>query len=43
MRGKKNEPSFIKYTLEKLSLLKETTEEEMSVLTTKNFNKLFNI
>tara|TARA_B110000971_G_scaffold218439_1_gene257197 strand:+ start:47 stop:808 length:762 start_codon:yes stop_codon:yes gene_type:complete len=43
MRGKKNEPSFIKYTLEKLSLLKETTEEEMSVLTTKNFNELFNI
>ena len=43
MRGKKNEPSFIKYTLEKLSLLKVTTEEEMSVLTTKNFNKLFNI
>jgi len=43
MRGKKNEPSFIKYTLEKLSMLKETTVEEMSFLTTNNFNKLFNI
>ena len=43
MRGKKNEPSFIKYTLEKLSILKETTVKEMSCLTTKNFNKLFNI
>jgi TatD DNase family protein len=43
MRGKKNEPSFIKYTLEKLSILKETTVEEMSCLTTNNFNKLFNI
>ena len=43
MRGKKNEPSFIKYTLEKLSSLKETTIEEMSEITTNNFNKLFNI
>ena len=43
MRGKKNEPSFIKYTLEKLSILKETTVEEMSCLTSNNFNKLFNI
>ncbi len=43
MRGKKNEPSFIKYTLEKLSTLKETTAEQMSELTTDNFNKLFNV
>ena len=42
MRGKKNEPSFIKYTLEKLSSLKETTEEELSNITTNNFNRLFN-
>ena len=42
MRGGKNEPSFIKYTLEKLSILKETTEEKMSTITTDNFNKLFN-
>jgi TatD DNase family protein len=43
MRGKKNEPSFIKYTLEKLSTLKETTVERMSDITTNNFNKLFNL
>ena len=43
MRGKKNEPSFIKYTLEKLSHLKETTEDNMSKITTDNFNKLFNL
>src|SRR5210317_1784127 len=42
-RGKKNEPSFIKYTLEKLSILKEKTDQEMSDLTTQNFNKLFNL
>ena len=43
MRGKKNEPSFIKYTLEKLSTIKEITEEKMSKITTNNFNKLFNL
>ena len=43
MRGKKNEPSFIKYTLEKLSNLKEITVEQMASLTTDNFNKLFNV
>ena len=43
MRGKKNEPSFIKYTLEKLSMLKETTVDQMSSITTVNFNKLFNV
>ena len=43
MRGQKNEPSFIRYTLDKLSTLKETTIEKMSDLTTDNFNKLFNV
>ena len=43
MRGKKNEPSFIKYTLEKLSILKETSVEKMSKITTDNFNKLFTL
>ena len=43
MRGKKNEPSFIKYTLEKLSAIKETSVENMSKITTDNFNKLFNL
>ena len=43
MRGKKNEPSFIKHTLEKLSMIKETSVEKMSKITTDNFNNLFNI
>ena len=43
MRGKKNEPSFIKYTLEKLSIIKEKSPEEMSILTSNNFNLLFNV
>ena len=43
MRGVGNEPSFIKYTLEKLSTLKKTTVTQMSDITTNNFNKLFNI
>ena len=43
MRGKKNEPSFIKHTLEKLSTIKEKSPEEMDVLTSNNFNLLFNL
>jgi len=43
MRGKKNEPSYIRYTLEKLSFLKNIAEEKMSIITTDNFNRLFNI
>jgi TatD DNase family protein len=43
MRGKENEPCFIKYTLDKLSTLKETTAEQMSKITTDNFNKLFSL
>ena len=42
MRGKKNEPSFIKHTAKKLSLLKEKTFDEINDITTKNFNNLFN-
>ena len=41
MRGKKNEPSFIKYTLSKLALLKDISDEKMALITTNNFNKLF--
>ena len=41
MRGKKNEPAFIKYTLKKLSELKGVSEIEMDSLTTKNFETLF--
>ena len=41
MRGKKNEPSFIKYTAEKLANLKNTEPQNLINYTTNNFNKLF--
>ena len=41
MRGKKNEPSFIKYTLKKLSELKNIDEKKLDKITTDNFNNLF--
>ena len=43
MRGKKNEPSFIKYTVEKLSTIKNKNINDIVNLTTENFNKLFNV
>ena len=41
MRGKTNEPSFIKYTLKKLADIKNIDVSEMVSLTTKNFKNLF--
>ena len=41
MRGKKNEPSFIKYTLEKLSQLKSIEFNKLEQITTNNFDNLF--
>jgi len=41
MRGKKNEPSFIKYTINKLAELKNLNVNEMINLTSKNFENLF--
>ena len=41
MRGKKNEPSFVKYTLEKLSELKLIDFDDLENITNKNFNNLF--
>ena len=40
-RGKKNEPSFIKYTLEKLAEIKNIKFDEIEKITNKNFNNLF--
>ena len=40
-RGKKNEPSFIKYTAEKLALIKDVTTERLINTTSSNFNTLF--
>ena len=41
-RGKKNEPSFIDFTAQKLADLKEITKSQLIKITTDNFNKLFN-
>tara|TARA_B100001996_G_scaffold304889_1_gene245875 strand:- start:15 stop:773 length:759 start_codon:yes stop_codon:yes gene_type:complete len=41
MRGKKNEPSYLKYTLEKLAKLKGIDVDNLEKITTNNFNKLF--
>ncbi|MDA9177502.1 TatD family hydrolase [Candidatus Pelagibacter sp.] len=41
-RGKKNEPSFVKYTAEKLADIKEISKSDLIKATTTNFNKLFN-
>ncbi len=41
MRGRKNEPSFIKYTIKKLAEIKNINMSEMINITTDNFNKLF--
>ena len=41
MRGKKNEPSFVRYTLKKLSDLKNINSQELDKITTDNFNRLF--
>ena len=40
-RGKKNEPSFIKFTAEKLAQLKNMKTLDLIKLTTENFNNLF--
>ena len=41
MRGKINEPSFIKYTAQKLADLRDKSFDEIKKITTKNFNSLF--
>ena len=40
-RGKKNEPSFVKYTAEKLANIKEISVSDLIKKTTSNFNRLF--
>ena len=40
-RGKKNEPSFLSFTAKKLADIKELTKQEITKITTTNFNKLF--
>jgi len=43
LRGKQNEPSYIKHTLEKLAILKNTEVNKMKKITSYNFNLLFNL
>ena len=40
-RGKKNEPSFIDFTANKLAEIKNITKEKIIKITTENFNNLF--
>ena len=41
MRGKKNEPSFVKFTAEKLSFIKKINVDKIKSITAENFNRLF--
>jgi len=41
-RGKKNEPSFVRYTAEKLASIKNIATEQLIKKTSLNFNTLFN-
>ena len=43
LRGKKNEPSFIKHTLDKLANIKNISADKMEKITSQNFNILFNL
>ena len=42
-RGKPNEPSYLKYTVDKLSQIKKLPIEVIMKKTTNNFFKLFNL
>ena len=43
MRGKNNEPSYIKFTLEKLAIIKSIKISEIDELTSNNFQSLFSL
>jgi len=42
-RGKSNEPSYLKYTLEHMAKIKKVSTREMDLITSKNFKKLFEV
>ena len=42
-RGKKNEPSYLKYTAAKIAQLKEMDISELGVITSKNAENLYNL
>ncbi|AFE54514.1 hypothetical protein RTB9991CWPP_03250 [Rickettsia typhi str. B9991CWPP] len=41
MRGKQNEPAFVRYVAEKVAELKNITSQEVASVTTHNFKRLF--
>ncbi len=43
LRGKKNEPSYIKHTLSKLANIKNINIEDLESITSNNFNSLFDL
>lgn len=43
MRGKRNEPSYVRFTVEKLAELRNEPFEKVSKITTENAKKVFNI
>jgi TatD DNase family protein len=43
MRGKENEPAFLRYIAQKVSIIKDMSLEELSLKTTENAKKLLNI
>jgi len=40
-RGKRNEPSYLKYVVEKLAQIKQITEKEVALITERNVGELF--
>ena len=42
-RGKTNEPSYLKYTLEHMAKIKNIPPQEMELITSQNFKKLFEV
>jgi len=43
VRGKRNEPSFLRYIIQKIASLREIPEKELSDITSQNARKLFNL
>ena len=42
-RGKTNEPSYLKYTLQHMAKIKNISPQEMELITSRNFKKLFEL